>query len=129
MAYETIKVEVRGKVGLITLDRPKALNALNTAMMNEMAKAVTAFEDNRKISCMVGGFGCNTPPDVIHILRVIDKRVAVVLYRIHVIVPVGFFLVHRINRMTLLDHIQEPLTVGWACSPVQHCINCPTGNG
>ncbi len=53
MAYETIKTETRGKVGLITLDRPKALNALNTTMMDEMTKAVGAFEADRKVSCMV----------------------------------------------------------------------------
>ncbi len=53
MAYETIKVEIRGKVGLITLDRPKALNALNSAMMDEIAKAITAFEGDKKVSCMV----------------------------------------------------------------------------
>ncbi len=53
MAYETIKVETRGKVGWITLDRPAALNALNTTMMVEVADAVTKFEKDRKIGCMV----------------------------------------------------------------------------
>ena len=36
MAYETILTETRGKVGLITLNRPKALNALNTTVMAEV---------------------------------------------------------------------------------------------
>ncbi len=53
MAYETLKVEMRGKVGLITLDRPKSLNALNTTMMEEMAKTITRFETDGKISCMI----------------------------------------------------------------------------
>ena len=53
MAYETLKVETRGKVGLITLDRPKSLNALNTAMMDEMEAAISAFEKDKKIGCMV----------------------------------------------------------------------------
>ena len=53
MAYETLKVEVRGKVGLITLDRPKALNALNAAVMEEMTKAVADFDEDHKIGCMV----------------------------------------------------------------------------
>jgi enoyl-CoA hydratase len=53
MAYETLKIETRGKVGLITLDRPKSLNALNTAMMNEMASAISAFDNDKKIGCMV----------------------------------------------------------------------------
>ncbi|TIU25088.1 MAG: enoyl-CoA hydratase, partial [Mesorhizobium sp.] len=35
MTYETILVETRGKVGLITLNRPKALNALNSQVMTE----------------------------------------------------------------------------------------------
>ncbi len=53
MAYETLKVETRGKVGLITLDRPKSLNALNTQMMEEMATVIDAFEKDKKIGCMV----------------------------------------------------------------------------
>ena len=40
MAYETIIVETRGRVGLIALDRPKALNALNAALIEELAHAL-----------------------------------------------------------------------------------------
>jgi enoyl-CoA hydratase len=53
MAYETILVETRGKVGLITLNRPKALNALNTTVMREVVAAVEAFDANPKIGAMV----------------------------------------------------------------------------
>ena len=38
-AYETIIVETEGRVGVITLNRPKALNALNTQLMNEVVSA------------------------------------------------------------------------------------------
>lgn len=53
MAYETILVETRGKVGLITLNRPKALNALNTAMMKEVVAALEAFDNNPRIGSIV----------------------------------------------------------------------------
>ena len=43
MAYETIIVETRCKVGLITLNRPKALNALNSQVMAEVMAAVNGF--------------------------------------------------------------------------------------
>ncbi|MFX7957310.1 enoyl-CoA hydratase, partial [Acinetobacter baumannii] len=36
MSYENILVETRGRVGLVTLNRPKALNALNDALMDEL---------------------------------------------------------------------------------------------
>ena len=53
MAYETILVETRGKVGLITLNRPKALNALSLELMREVAAALDAFEADENIGCMV----------------------------------------------------------------------------
>ena len=43
MAYENIRVEVHGKVGLVTLDRPKQLNALNDALVDELGAALDAF--------------------------------------------------------------------------------------
>ncbi|WP_366654140.1 enoyl-CoA hydratase [Fodinicurvata sp. EGI_FJ10296] len=53
MAYETIIVETRGKVGLITLNRPKALNALNKALIAEMTQAVEAFESDDAVGAIV----------------------------------------------------------------------------
>ncbi|WP_417688623.1 enoyl-CoA hydratase [Roseibium sp.] len=53
MAYENIRVETRGRVGLITLDRPNALNALNSALIDELNTALSAFEKDEKIGCMV----------------------------------------------------------------------------
>ncbi|CAN5157168.1 enoyl-CoA hydratase [soil metagenome] len=51
--YETILVETRGRVGLITLNRPKALNALNTALMTEVVAAATAFDEDPGIGAIV----------------------------------------------------------------------------
>ncbi len=53
MIYETIRVETRGRVGLMTLDRPKALNALNRQLARELQQAVAAFDADRNIGCMV----------------------------------------------------------------------------
>ena len=39
MAYENILVETRGRVGLVTLNRPKALNALNAALIADLGHA------------------------------------------------------------------------------------------
>jgi enoyl-CoA hydratase len=53
MAYETILVETRGKVGLITLNRPKALNALNSALLGEVNQALDGFEADTNVGCIV----------------------------------------------------------------------------
>ena len=53
MAYENIQVETRGKVGLITLNRPKARNALNSELIAELNRAIDGFEADEKIGCMV----------------------------------------------------------------------------
>ncbi len=53
MNYENIIVETRGKVGLITLNRPKALNALSPDLMRELSKAVDVFEADAQIGCIV----------------------------------------------------------------------------
>src|SRR6266850_6803028 len=53
MAYQNIIVETRGKVGVITLDRPQALNALSPELMQELSSALDAFEADANIGCMV----------------------------------------------------------------------------
>ncbi|WER45588.1 enoyl-CoA hydratase [Cupriavidus sp. WKF15] len=53
MSYENILVETRGRVGLVTLNRPKALNALNDALMDELGAALTAFDKDEGIGAIV----------------------------------------------------------------------------
>ena len=53
MAYENIIVETRGRVGTITLNRPKALNALNDALMNELGQALAEFDADEGIGAIV----------------------------------------------------------------------------
>ncbi|MCX7306126.1 MAG: enoyl-CoA hydratase [Hyphomicrobiales bacterium] len=53
MPYETILVETHGKVGLITLNRPKALNALNAQVLADLLAALKAFDADPGISAVV----------------------------------------------------------------------------
>ena len=53
MAYENIIVETREHVGLITLNRPKALNALNAALMRELGEALMKFDADENIGAIV----------------------------------------------------------------------------
>lgn len=53
MAFETILVERRGRVGLVTLNRPKALNALNARLIDEIEAALADFDADPEIAAMV----------------------------------------------------------------------------
>jgi enoyl-CoA hydratase len=53
MAYQNILSETRGRVGLITLNRPKQLNALNDALMDELGDALSKFEADEGIGAIV----------------------------------------------------------------------------
>lgn len=53
MAYETILTEVRGKVGLVTLNRPKAYNALNSTVLTELVDALNTFDADDAVGAMV----------------------------------------------------------------------------
>ena len=54
MAYEFIAVRTEAeKVGIVTLNRPKQLNALNDQLMDELGHALKAFDADEKIGCMV----------------------------------------------------------------------------
>ena len=54
MAYENIVVETRGRVGLITLNRAKQLNALNDALMDELRDVLTDFDRDGRFDCANG---------------------------------------------------------------------------
>ncbi|WP_422421114.1 enoyl-CoA hydratase [Pseudomonas sp. GZD-222] len=53
MAFETILLDIHGKVGLITLNRPQALNALNAQIVGEINQALDQLEANPNIGCVV----------------------------------------------------------------------------
>jgi len=53
MSYETILLENHGRVGLITLNRPQALNALNAQLVSEVNHALDALEADVDIGCIV----------------------------------------------------------------------------
>jgi len=53
MQFETILLEKRNGVGLITLNRPKALNALNSELIGEINLALDDLEKDQEIGCMV----------------------------------------------------------------------------
>ena len=53
MAYETILVERRGRVGLVTLNRPKALNALNDQLIAEIEAALSEFDRDDEVGAVV----------------------------------------------------------------------------
>jgi len=53
MTYETLIVETRGAVGLVTLNRPKALNALNAQLVAELRQALDSFEADPAIGAIV----------------------------------------------------------------------------
>lgn len=53
MGYETLNVDVSNHVAIIRLDRPDAMNALNTALLGELARAMKAAQDNDKVRCII----------------------------------------------------------------------------
>ncbi|MDZ4125266.1 MAG: enoyl-CoA hydratase-related protein, partial [Hydrogenophaga sp.] len=50
---ELIQVRTEGRVGIVTLNRPKQLNALNDQLMNELGAALKAFDLDDSIGCMI----------------------------------------------------------------------------
>ena len=53
MTFENIVTERRGRVGIVTLNRPKQLNALNDALMNELGEALREFDGDDAIGAIV----------------------------------------------------------------------------
>ncbi|MGE3163224.1 MAG: enoyl-CoA hydratase [Burkholderiales bacterium] len=53
MSYELILAEKKGRVGVVTLNRPKQMNALNAQLMQELAQALYAFDADEGVGCIV----------------------------------------------------------------------------
>src|SRR5436190_125095 len=53
MAYTTVLTEIRGRVGLVILNRPQAMNAFNTLMLNELFDALSELDLNDAVGAMV----------------------------------------------------------------------------
>ncbi len=53
MIFETLKIEIHDRVALVRLNRPEALNALNQQLIAELDEALTAFEADPGIGCVV----------------------------------------------------------------------------
>jgi enoyl-CoA hydratase len=53
MSYQNILVRIEGAIGIVTLNRPQALNALNTLLMDELTQAIDGFEADPAIRCVV----------------------------------------------------------------------------
>jgi enoyl-CoA hydratase len=53
MTYQNIIVETKGRVGIIRLNRPQALNALNKALVADLTQAIAAFDADDSIGCML----------------------------------------------------------------------------
>jgi len=53
VSYTTIETETHGRVGLVRLNRPEALNALNARLIAELEEALSAFEADEAIGCVV----------------------------------------------------------------------------
>ena len=53
MTYELIQTRTEGRVAIVTLNRPKQLNALNDQLMDELGAALKAFDADDNIGCMI----------------------------------------------------------------------------
>jgi enoyl-CoA hydratase len=53
MPYENILTETRGRVGIVTLNRPRQLNALSDALMDDLGHALRAFDDDESIGAII----------------------------------------------------------------------------
>ncbi|HEX6265746.1 MAG TPA: enoyl-CoA hydratase-related protein, partial [Burkholderiales bacterium] len=53
MSYEFVNTERKGRVGVVTLNRPKQMNALSAKLMQELAQALYAFDGDAEVGAIV----------------------------------------------------------------------------
>ena len=77
MTYETITTETHGAVTLITLNRPKALNALNAQILDELIQAFEAYQNDDGQRCAVltgSGSDCTMSFVIVFFLSASSRR-------------------------------------------------------
>jgi enoyl-CoA hydratase len=85
MAYETIIVETKGRVGLIRLNRPNALNALNAQLIDELSTALDGFEADE-------GIGASSSPAATRRLPPVPTSGRDAVQELHASLQGGFYL-------------------------------------
>jgi enoyl-CoA hydratase len=104
MTYTMIQTEVRDKVGLIRINRPEALNALNGTVMSEMAQALEAFDADPSVGAMVITGDARAFAAGADIKEMADAT------------PVEMLTADRISRWDTLRRIKKPIIAavsGW----------------
>jgi enoyl-CoA hydratase len=51
--FQYVRIETKGRVGIVQIYRPKALNALNPALVGEVVRAISDFDNNSEIGCVI----------------------------------------------------------------------------
>jgi len=104
MTYTMIQTEVRDKVGLIRINRPEALNALNGTVMTEMAQALEAFDADPSVGVIVITGDARAFAAGADIKEMADAT------------PVEMLTADRISRWDTLRRIKKPIIAavsGW----------------
>jgi enoyl-CoA hydratase len=86
MDYETIRTEIRSRVGLVTLNRPQAMNALNNQLMREVMDALETFDRNEGVGAIVITGNEKTFAAGADIKEMADKSITEMMDRDHVAV-------------------------------------------
>jgi len=104
MTYTIIQTEVRDKVGLIRINRPEALNALNGTVMSEMAQALEAFDADLSVGAIVITGDARAFAAGADIKEMADAT------------PVEMLTADRISRWDTLRRVKKPIIAavsGW----------------
>ena len=110
-SYENLLIEVRGKVVIITLNRPKALNALNQALMNELVDAVGKFDADPNIGAIVlTGWG-------LRVFLSVDMKCRVLFCRVKM---------QRRKNLLMIRFVQVVPRLSLPARISRRCRPCPT---
>jgi enoyl-CoA hydratase len=116
MNYDNIQVETRGRVGLIRLNRPQALNALNSALIGELSGALDVFETDAGIGCIVITGSDKAFAAGADIKEMADKTF------------IDVFLGNFVARWDCAAHVRKPViaavagfALGGGCELAMHC--------